>query len=169
MYVYISDTPQNSPHHQTQNHDLLSTSSTATTMSAAATLPHTSLNNGASASNVVPPTYRTRRLSNSSMASDVSFRLPTYDSPAIYHLQSDMESASEFEDSQIANSIHPHLELISKEQLHQAYRKALEKYQKYRTRYSDVAKRYRDLERDNNKARVSEVRQPKSPNLFAHF
>lgn len=160
MYVSISDTPQNSPHHQKQNHDLLSTSSTATTMSAAATLPHTSLNNGASASNVVP-TYRTRRLSNSSMASDVSFRLPTYDSPAIYHLQSDMESASEFEDSQITNSTNPHLELISKEQLHQAYRKALEKYQKYRTRYSDVAKRYRDLERDNNKARVSEVRQPK--------
>lgn len=139
-------------------------------MSAAATLPHTSLNNGASASNVVvPPTYRTRRLSNSSMASDVSFRLPTFDSPAIYHLQSDMESASEFEDSQITNSTNPHLELISKEQLHQAYRKALEKYQKYRTRYSDVAKRYRDLERDNNKARVSEVRQPKLRTMFAYL
>lgn len=89
------------------------------------------------------------------MASDVSFRLPTYDSPAVYHLQSDMESASEFEDGHIGATSNAHLDLISKDQLHQAYRQALERYQKYRGRYTEVAKRYRDLERDNNKARVN--------------
>lgn len=138
-------------------------------MSSAATLPHTSLNNGgggggnAASVAVQPPLqlptasgYRTRKLSNSSMASDVSFRLPTYDQPSVYHLQSDMESASEFEDPQLMASaaINPQLEQISKQQLHAAYMKAMDKYQKYRTRYTDVAKRYRDLERDNNKARV---------------
>lgn len=147
-------------------------------MSSAATLPHTSLNNGGGGAAVgggasAPPQlpsvsagggYRTRKLSNSSMASDVSFRLPTYEQPSIYHLQSDMESASEFEDSQLSSAsastnaaANAQLDQITKQQLHQAYMKAMEKYQKYRSRYTDVAKRYRDLERDNNKARVRQI------------
>ena len=71
----------------------------------------------------------------------------------VYHLQSDLDiSASEHEDS----SSSARLDLISKEQLHDAYRKALDRYQKYRSRYTDLAKRYRDLERDSTKARVTE-------------
>lgn len=97
------------------------------------------------------PTFRNRKLSNSSLASDVSFRLPTYDSPATYNFQSDFESASEFE-ADVTNNTN--LDLIKKEHLHDAYKKAMEKYQKYRERYLEVARRYRDLERDNSKARV---------------
>lgn len=87
------------------------------------------------------------------MASDVSFRLPSYDSPAVYHLQSDLDcSASEYEDT-ASNAVGTQLDRISKEQLHSAYKKASDRYQKYRSRYTEIAARYRDLERDNNKAR----------------
>lgn len=85
------------------------------------------------------------------MASDVSFRLPTYDPAVIHHLQSDIDaSASEMEDSASGR-----LDMISKEQLHDAYRKAIDRYQKYRSKFVDLAKKYKDLERDSNKARVS--------------
>lgn len=98
-----------------------------------------------------PP--RVRRLSNSSMASDVSFRLPSYDSPAVYHLQSDLDiSASEIDEASVTPNAH--LDLISKEHLHSAYKKSFERYQKYRRQYTELAKRYKDLERDNSKARV---------------
>lgn len=81
-------------------------------------------------------------------------------------MQSDMESASEFEfdggsGGGMANA---QLDLFSKEQLHQAYKSALERYQKYRNRYTEVARRYRDLERDNSKARVSD----KMTNCHSH-
>uniref|UniRef100_A0A0A1WHV7 Golgin subfamily A member 4 n=1 Tax=Zeugodacus cucurbitae TaxID=28588 RepID=A0A0A1WHV7_ZEUCU len=93
---------------------------------------------------------RTRKLSNSSMASDVSFRLPTYDSPPVYHLQSDLESnCSELEDTASTAK----LEVVTKEQLFDAYKKSLDRYHKYRSRYTDLAKRYKDLERDSTKAR----------------
>lgn len=89
------------------------------------------------------------------MASDVSFRLPTYDPPASFNLQSDLDaSASEFEDGGGAMSYGAQLDVISKEKLYDAYKKALERYQKYRGRYTELVRRYRDLERDNNKARV---------------
>ncbi|XP_014103638.2 golgin subfamily A member 4 [Bactrocera oleae] len=93
---------------------------------------------------------RTRKLSNSSMASDVSFRLPTYDSPPVYHLQSDLESnCSELEDTASTAK----LDVVTKEQLYDAYKKSLDRYHKYRSRYTDLAKRYKDLERDSTKAR----------------
>lgn len=109
------------------------------------------LNNG------IIPTARVRRLSNSSMASDVSFRLPAYDTTApVYQLQSDLDaSASEFEDGASTSGYGAQLDVISKEKLYDAYKKALERYQKYRGRYTEIVRRYRDLERDNNKARVS--------------
>lgn len=97
---------------------------------------------------------RQRRTSNSSIASDISFRLPSYDGPAVYHLQSDMETSAG-EESTVASAKNIQLESISKDQLYQAYRKILDRYQKYRGRYTELAQRYRDLERDNNKARVS--------------
>lgn len=143
--MLFTDTPQNSPQHQqpplkSLNSTNLSHPSTTTTVT---------LNNGA-----IPTSNRLRRLSNSSLASEVSFRLPTYDSPVAYHLQSDLDiSASEIEDVG-GPSYNAHLDLISKEQLHEAYKKSSERYQKYRGRYTELARRYRDLERDNNKARV---------------
>ncbi|XP_068144293.1 golgin subfamily A member 4 [Drosophila tropicalis] len=93
---------------------------------------------------------RTRKLSNSSMASDVSFRLPTYDAPAVYHLQSDLdETSSEFDDSAST----ARLDVITKDQLYDAYKKSLDRYHKYRCRYTDLAKKYKELERDSTKAR----------------
>lgn len=91
------------------------------------------------------------------MASDVSFRLPSFDtSPsAAYSFQSDLDaSASEFEDSASTVGYEAQLDVISKEKLYDAYKKSLERYQKYRSRYTELVRRYRDLERDNNKARV---------------
>ncbi|XP_053689142.1 golgin subfamily A member 4 [Sabethes cyaneus] len=107
-------------------------------------------NNGVS-----PTVNRIRRLSNSSMASDVSFRLPAYDSPAIYHLETDVDvSASETESvSGASTTTNGQLDLVSKDKLFQAYKKALDRYQKYRERYTELARRYRELEKDNNKAR----------------
>ncbi|XP_058456124.1 golgin subfamily A member 4 isoform X2 [Malaya genurostris] len=112
-------------------------------------------NNNSSSNNGVSPTVnRLRRLSNSSMASDVSFRLPAYDSPAIYHLETDIDvSASETESVSGAASTNGQLDLVSKDKLFQAYKKALDRYQKYRERYTELARRYRELERDNTKAR----------------
>lgn len=91
------------------------------------------------------------------MASDVSFRLPSFDtSPSAYSFQSDLDaSASEFEDSASTAGYEAQLDVISKEKIYDAYKKSLERYQKYRSRYSELVRRYRDLERDNNKARVS--------------
>lgn len=45
------------------------------------------------------------------------------------------------------------MEQISKEQIYQAYRTALDKYQKYRGRCTELARKYRELEKDNAKAR----------------
>ncbi|CAD7078442.1 unnamed protein product [Hermetia illucens] len=137
------DTPQNSPHRAPASGSL---KKAPTPSSSKQSNPIVSFaNNGVTLN-------RTRRLSNSSMASDVSFRLPSYDSPAIYHLQSDLDiSASEVEDSATPSNVQ--LDVISKEQLYSAYKKSLERYQKYRSRFTDLAKRYRDLERDSAKAR----------------
>uniref|UniRef100_A0A8W7PH38 GRIP domain-containing protein n=1 Tax=Anopheles coluzzii TaxID=1518534 RepID=A0A8W7PH38_ANOCL len=165
------DTPQNSPQRGTAATSTSTpvqpnSSNVANASSASSSiLSSTSLNNGispstpltspgsaGSASQQQQP--RTRRLSNSSMASDVSFRLPVYDSPAIYHLETDVDiSASETESvSGSANA--NQLDLVSKDKLFQAYKKALDRYQKYRERYTELARRYRELEKDNNKARA---------------
>lgn len=92
------------------------------------------------------------------MASDVSFRLPTYEASPAYNFQSDLDaSASEFEDGASTAGYGAQLDVISKEKLYDAYKKALDRYQKYRARYSELVRRYRDLERDNNKARVNAI------------
>ncbi|XP_065093741.1 myosin heavy chain, skeletal muscle [Ochlerotatus camptorhynchus] len=112
------------------------------------------VNSSGNNNGVSPTTNRTRRLSNSSMASDVSFRLPAYESPAIYHLETDIDvSASETESVSGAAASNGQLDLVSKEKLFQAYKKALDRYQKYRERYTELARRYRELEKDNSKAR----------------
>lgn len=156
----LSDTPQNSPHRLNQgNPSTVKSSISANTISSFQNQnqPHTP-NNG------TVPSVRVRKLSNSSMASDVSFRLPSIDtSPTAYNLQSDLDaSASEFEDSASTVGYEAQLDVISKEKLYDAYKKSLERYQKYRSRYTELVRRYRDLERDNNKARVCLITNRKS-------
>uniref|UniRef100_A0A2M3ZGG3 Putative golgin-245like protein n=1 Tax=Anopheles braziliensis TaxID=58242 RepID=A0A2M3ZGG3_9DIPT len=166
------DTPQNSPLKGTNTTPptLPQSSSAANTSAGSSSIMSTSssLNNGTSPSMAsatpnsaasLPPhqQQRARRLSNSSMASDVSFRLPAYDSPAIYHLETDVDvSASETESvaGTVAGGSPNQLDLVSKDKLFQAYKKALERYQKYRERYTELARRYRELEKDNTKARA---------------
>lgn len=69
----------------------------------------------------------------------------------MYHLQSDLdETSSEFDDSAST----ARLDVITKDQLYDAYKKSLDRYHKYRCRYTDLAKKYKELERDSSKARV---------------
>ena len=71
----------------------------------------------------------------------------------MYHLQSDLdESGSEMGDAPSSTS---KLEVITKEQLFDAYKKSLDRYNRYRNRYTDLAKKYKDLEQNSTKARVS--------------
>lgn len=81
---------------------------------------------------------------------NVNENLPTFQH---YNLQSDWESASEAEDSGISSTVGAQLEQISKEHIYQAYRNSLDKYQKYRGRYTEIVRRYREIEKDNAKAR----------------
>lgn len=150
FFFYFVDTPQSSPHHLNLSNASGSKSSNIPNSISNFQIQQTP-NNG----NV--PTVRIRKLSNSSMASDVSFRLPSFDtSTSAYSFQSDLDaSASEFEDSASTFGYEAQLDVISKERLYGAYKKTLERYQKYRSRYSELVRRYRDLERDNNKARVT--------------
>lgn len=62
------------------------------------------------------------------------------------------ESGSEMGD---AVSTTTKLDVISKEKLYSAYRTTIERYQKYRNRYLNLVTKFRDLERDSSKARVS--------------
>lgn len=149
------DTPQNSPHRLNQSNSTTTKSSISpTTISnfQNQNASHTPNNNGS-----MPLGGRVRKLSNSSMASDVSFRLPTIDtSPTAYNFQSDLDaSASEFEDSASTVGYEAQLDVISKEKLYDAYKKSSERYQKYRSRYTELVRRYRDLEHANTKARVN--------------
>ncbi|KAH1018632.1 golgin subfamily A member 4 isoform X1 [Dendroctonus ponderosae] len=106
---------------------------------------------GFSSVNLVSPSSegRSRRLSNSSMASDVSF-LPRYEPSSSYHLQSDLDaSASELEDN--VSQASSQLGHVSKEQVYAAYQKSQMRYHKYRGRYTDLARHYKELERENAK------------------
>lgn len=86
------------------------------------------------------------RSSFSSLASDSSFMFPVLESSGpTYNFQSDLESCSE-----ASESVGPN---VNKEQLLVAYRKIQQKYQKYKGRYADLARHYRDLERDNKNAK----------------
>lgn len=66
--------------------------------------------------------------------------------------QSDLESASEMEDSGV------NLDVISKEQLYQAFQKAKMRYLRYKSRYADVVKAYREQENEKEKIRASIIR-----------
>lgn len=101
-----------------------------------------------------PDEKRSRKLSNSSIASDVSF-LPRYETPTnLYRMQSDLDiSASEVEDNMSSSS--SQLGHVSKEQVYAAFQKAQMRYHKYRGRYTDLATHYKELERENGKMKVS--------------
>ncbi|KAG8229517.1 hypothetical protein J437_LFUL004923 [Ladona fulva] len=99
-----------------------------------------------------PAAPRSRRSSASSMMSDASSLFPLYESPSnAYHFQSDLESTSEIDEIGGSTS---HLQGISKEQLLTAYRKTQSRYHKYKGRYVDLARHFRELERQNGKIKV---------------
>ncbi|XP_023014792.2 golgin subfamily A member Golgin-245 [Leptinotarsa decemlineata] len=105
---------------------------------------------GFSSVTLVSPSQETRyrKNSTSSVASDVSF-LPRYEAGSMYHLQSDLDvSASELEDNVSTNSTIGHL---SKEQIYSAFQKSQMRYHKYRGRFTDLSRHYKDLERENAK------------------
>lgn len=56
------------------------------------------------------------------------------------------QSASELDDM-----VSPQLDRVTKDQLYLAYRKVQTKYHKYRSRYTDLAAHYREMERVKNK------------------
>ncbi|XP_069702981.1 golgin subfamily A member 4-like isoform X2 [Periplaneta americana] len=94
---------------------------------------------------------RSRRSSTSSVTSDASSLFPIFESSVLnsFSLQSDLESASEVEDS-----LGHQLDKISKEQLYTAYRKMQARYSKYKGRYADLVRHYRELDRENVKAKT---------------
>lgn len=61
-------------------------------------------------------------------------------------------SASEMEDNASTSSQLGHL---SKEQIYSAFQKAQRQHHKYRGRYVDLARHYKELERENGKMKVS--------------
>ncbi|XP_014470528.1 PREDICTED: golgin subfamily A member 4 isoform X2 [Dinoponera quadriceps] len=112
------ETPKNTPvRHKFQNIDLMSPSANAEV---------------------------SRRSSVSSITSDASSLFPMYESPPnLYQLQSDMDQSA----SEVDETISPHLDRVTKDQLYSAYRKVQAKYHKYRGRYTDLAAHYRELDR----------------------
>lgn len=103
---------------------------------------------------LVSPTSeeKLRRSSISSLASDISF-LPKYDAANMYHLQSDMDvSASELEDNISQSS--SNVGRVSKEQLYSAFKKSQMQYHKYRGRYTDLARHYKEIEREMSKMKA---------------
>lgn len=101
---------------------------------------------GFSSVQLVSPQERIRKSSTSSLASDVSF-LPKYEPGSMYHLQSDLDiSASEVEDN--ISTASSQLGHLSKEQIYSAFQKSQRQYHKYRGRYTDLSRHYKDLERE---------------------
>lgn len=74
---HLSDTPQNSPVKKQQQPN----SNSNISQNNISNNKHIGNNNG-----VTSLPIRNRKLSNSSIASDVSFRLPTFDSPAVIYI-----------------------------------------------------------------------------------
>lgn len=89
-----------------------------------------------------------RRSSVSSVNSDASSLFPIFESTHNFHLQSDIESASEIED------VSSQLERYNKEMLYAAYRRMQQRYVKYKNRYAELTMHYKELEREKNKART---------------
>ena len=111
----------------------------------------------------LPPSSssRARKKSSSSTGSqDGAHNLfPIYEAPQqVYALPSndlDSTAGSEWESDfdRPGSSASTHLTAISKEQLFQMLQKTRARYHKYKGRYADVAKAYKDLEGENGKVK----------------
>ncbi|XP_046812974.1 golgin subfamily A member 4-like isoform X2 [Vespa crabro] len=89
-----------------------------------------------------------RRSSVNSVTSDVTSLFPLYESPKnLYHIQSDIDQSA----TEIDDDINTQFDRVTKDQLYLAYKKIQAKYHKYRGRYTDLVKHYRDLERVKTK------------------
>lgn len=96
---------------------------------------------------------RSRRDSLSSVASDASSLYPIYEGGFNHS-----EWESELDESTLGQ-----LETINKAQLYQGYKKLLNKYQKYKSRYLEVSRSNLDLQRENAKTKnVLQESQDKS-------
>ncbi|XP_042206402.1 golgin subfamily A member 4-like [Homarus americanus] len=97
------------------------------------------------------PTHRARRDSSGSSVSDVSGLFPIYEVPGVsFNMpQSDLESSSEWEDSSNTAVV----DRLSKDTVYQAYLKMRQRYHKYKGRYADLARAYKDKERESDKLR----------------
>lgn len=97
------------------------------------------------------PTLRTRRDSASSSVSDVSGLFPIYEVPGVsFNMpQSDLESSSEWEEGGSAAVV----ERLSKDTVYQAYLKMRQRYHKYKGRYADLSRAYKDKEKESDKLR----------------
>ena len=98
--------------------------------------------------------FRSRRLSSGSMTTEAANLFPIYESPQQVFNFPDLDSTAGSEWDEDGGSSHQHLSAISKEQLFQMLQKARARYHKYKGRYSDVAKAYQDLERENGKIKT---------------
>ena len=99
------------------------------------------------------PMHRSRRLSSGSMTTEAANLFPIYESPQqVFSLPiNDLDSTAGSEWDEDGGGSSQHLSAISKEQMFQMLQKARARYHKYKGRYSDVAKAYQDLERENGK------------------
>ena len=98
------------------------------------------------------PVNRTRKLSSSSMNTEAANLFPIYESPQqvfTFSANNDLDSTAGSEWEEDASS--QRLTSITKEQLFQMLQKSRARYHKYKGRYSDLAKAFQDLERENGK------------------
>lgn len=71
-----------------------------------------------------------------------------------HFFQSDLESnVSEFDESASQSGQHAS-DRISKEHIFNAYQKMRARYHKYKGRYADLARHYKELEREREKVKV---------------
>ncbi|KAK6635090.1 hypothetical protein RUM44_000339 [Polyplax serrata] len=100
-----------------------------------------------SPSNMTHGMSRSRRSSLSSVTSEASSLFPIYESGLNQNfLQSDLES--EMEDGMSGQ-----IDRVSKEQLYQTFKKVLNRYNKYKGRYTDLLKHYKELQHENFKTK----------------
>nr|XP_045582291.1 golgin subfamily A member 4-like isoform X1 [Procambarus clarkii] len=97
------------------------------------------------------PAHRVRRDSSGSCVSDASGLFPIYEVPGVSFSmpQSDLESSSEWEDGSNTAVV----DRLSKDTVYQAYLKMRQRYHKYKGRYSDLARAYKDKEKESEKLR----------------
>ena len=88
------------------------------------------------------------------MTTEAANLFPIYESPQQVFNFPDLDSTAGSEWDEDGGSSHQHLSAISKEQLFQMLQKARARYHKYKGRYSDVAKAYQDLDRENGKIKT---------------